>query len=175
MPDKKPERASPDSGLQRKLVILIAKIASILLVLYILLFRIYGFVRIDTNAMSPSISGGDLAFVFHLNSDYSVGDVVNYQKENRAYTGRVVAKAGDVIDVKDGKITINGNQEDTQYYGENAMPDHSNFSYPYKVAEKQLFILGDNRTEYDDSRTFGVINYSEVTGRIIGIFRSHGI
>lgn len=169
----KAQAISPE--LRRRLIILGAKILGIILLFYILLFRIFGFVRIQTNAMSPSLDGGDLALVFHLNGDYSAGDVVNYEHNGRSFTGRIVAKAGDIISVKEGKIYINGSLDESTAYGDVIFPENATISYPYTVAAEQYFILGDNRSEYDDSRSFGAINKTEIKNQVIGIFRSHDI
>ena len=126
--------------------------------------------------MSPSVKGGDLALIFHLKSDFAVGDVVNYRCNDHTCTGRIAAKAGDTIDLnEEGKITINGHIEDTVSYGDHTLPGNSSVSYPYKVSEEQYFILGDNRSDHDDSRFFGAINKSEIKGQVIGLFRIHGI
>jgi signal peptidase I len=170
---KKQKKLSPE--LRRKIIILAAKICAVLLFLYIVFFRLYGLTRITTNVMSPRVSGGDLAIVFHAESNFTNGDVLIYEKDGNQYIGRVAAQQGDVIDVKEGKIYINGYLEDTSYYGDNIFPESSNISYPYTVAEKQIFILGDNRNEVDDSRSFGAINYSEIRGRIIGILRTNAL
>ena len=79
--------------LRRRLLILGAKIIGIILVIYILLFRIYGLTRIDTNVMAPSVEGGDLALIFRPVGELSVGDVVSYRCGDRACTGRIAAKA----------------------------------------------------------------------------------
>jgi signal peptidase I len=161
--------------LRRRIIALAAKLIGLIVIIYILLFRIYGFVRIDTNIMAPSIEGGDLSLVFHLTSEHAIGDVVYYRHDGHDFVGRVVAKAGDVVNIADNKVTINGNIDDSTSYGENVLPENSSINYPYTVAEKQVFVLGDNRNESDDSRTFGAINESEITGHIIGLFRTHGI
>ena len=161
--------------LRRKLILLGLKILGVALIIYILLFRIFGFVRIDTNAMSPSVKGGDLALIFHLNSEYAIGDIVNYRCGERECTGRIVAKEGDVISKEEGKVLINGHAEDRIIYGETIFPDNVKINYPYKVATEQFFVLGDNRGEYEDSRSFGAINKSEITSKVIGIFRTHDI
>ena len=161
--------------LTRKIIILVAKIVAVLLVIYILLFRIFGFARIDTNVMSPSISGGDLAILYHLDSDYSVGDVVMYRCGERNCVGRVAAKAGDTVDYNNGKFTVNGHLDEQKAYGDNAIPENSSIKYPYRVGDKSIFVLGDNRNETEDSRSFGAINYSDVICRVIGLFRTHDI
>ena len=163
------------SELKRRLIILGIKILGVALIIYILLFRIYGFVRIDTNVMSPSVKGGDLALIFHLNGEYAIDDIVNYRCGERTCTGRIVAKEGDTISKEDGKLLINGHLEDRVIYTDTFFPDDAKISYPYKVAVEQFFILGDNRMEYEDSRSFGAINKSEIQSKVIGIFRTHDI
>jgi signal peptidase I len=173
-PKEKTARAlTPE--LRRRIILLGVKILGILLIFYILLFRIYGFVRINTNMMMPSVKGGDLALVYHIAGDYAIGDIVEYRCENRTCFGRIIAKEGDEISLKEGKILINGHLEDTASYGDNIFPEGGSVSYPYKVASEQYFIVGDNRNEYDDSRSFGAINKSEIVSKIIGVFRTHDI
>jgi len=161
--------------LRRKAVVLAAKIGALFLIVYITFFRLYGLTFIDTDSMSPRISGGDLATIYRLDGEYKNGDVLLYEKDGRQQVGRVVALSGDTIDQVDGKFQINGHNEEVVYYGNNGITDISNVSYPYKVADKQVFVLGDNRDNQNDSRKFGAINYSEIKGRIIGVFRTNAI
>ena len=173
MQQKQEDNSSAE--LRRKIIVLSAKVLVLLLSLYILLFRIYGIVRVDTNAMSPKISGGDTVFIFHLNQDYQSGDVIVYRHGDKQYVGRVVAKAGDTVDYSDGRFTVNGNSEDIISYGDSLLPSNSSVGYPYIVSSNQVFVMGDNRSDTDDSRSFGAINFSDIEGTIIGLFRSHGI
>ena len=175
MQEKTEKPASLTPELRRRLILLGVKILGVILFIYILLFRIFGFVRIDTNAMSPSIAGGDLALIFHLNNGYAVGDVVNYRCGERTCTGRIVAKSGDVISKEEGKLLIDGHLEDRVVYSDTIFPGNVAINYPYTVASEQYFILGDNRGEYEDSRSFGAINQSDISSKVIGIFRTHDI
>lgn len=159
--------------LRRRLIILGAKLVGTILLLYILLFRVYGFMRIDTNVMSPNIRGGDLALMFHLVGEYSIGDVVSYRCGDRTCVGRIAAKEGDIVNFDNDEVLINGHPEENVAFGDAFFPENSMVKYPYKVAPEQYFILGDNRNEYDDSRSFGAINKSEITSLIIGVFRTH--
>ena len=167
------EKVSP-TDLRRKVILLAAKVVIVLLGLYILLFRIFGIIRIDSNAMFPRISGGDMVAIIH-GGDYTNGDAIVYKNLDRTYAGRVIAKAGDVVNYVDGKITVNGSIEDVVSYGDTVMPSEGGFAFPYTVTDNCYFILGDNRNDLDDSRTFGLIKVTEIEGKIIGVFRSHGI
>ena len=43
-------------------------------------------------------------------------------------------------------------------------------SYPYTVPEGRIWVMGDNRTNSQDSRFFGAVRESSVTGRAIFIY-----
>ena len=120
--------------------------------------------------------GGDLALMYRINARYQAGDVVLYGKDGKDYIGRVIAVEHDTVDLnEDDVFTINGGNDNTVYFGDNKFPKTQTISYPYTLSDKQLFIVGDNRSGFDDSRSFGGIFESQVKGKIIGIFRSHAL
>ena len=164
------------SPLARNVLVLAVKIIGIVVVLTILLFGIFGFSYVETNAMSPSISGGDLVLTYHLDRNFIKGDAVVYHCGDKKCVGRVMATPGETIEVdSDNRIYINNRLEDSDYYLRNVFPADNNIKYPYAVNEGELFILGDNRLEYDDSRSFGAIKSDDIEGKIIGLFRTHGL
>ena len=149
------------SPLARNVLVLAAKIIGIVVVLTILLF---------------GISGGDLVLTYHLDRNFAKGDAVVYHCGDKKCVGRVMATPGETIEVdSDNRIYINNRLEDSDYYLRNVFPADNNIKYPYDVNEGELFILGDNRLEYDDSRSFGAIKSDDIEGKIIGLFRTHGL
>jgi len=74
---------------------------------------------------------------------------------------RVVAVAGDIVEMKDGLLYVNGKpQEETFILGpaEYDMPRQ-------KVPEKSVFVLGDNRNESFDSHIWGFLPVDHIIGR----------
>ena len=48
-------------------------------------------------------------------------------------------------------------------------------TYPYEVPEGSIFVLGDYRTDANDSRTYGAIPASCIKGKVLTILRRRGI
>ena len=91
-----------------------------------------------------------------MERNYVKNDVVLYEKEGKIRTGRVLAKEGDVVQIDEsGTLTVNG----TIQTGEILFPTYpgDDQTYPLRVPEGSLYVLGDHRTETIDSRELGCI------------------
>lgn len=78
---------------------------------------------------------------------------------------RVVALAGDTIELKDGVVYLNNNPLKEQYiakprstFGEEFLKECQKYSVP----NDSVFLMGDNRKGSGDSREFGPVKYSEI-------------
>jgi signal peptidase I len=106
---------------------------------------------------------------------YHQGDVVvfippsGWERDASAtpYVKRVIAVAGDKVDIHDGKVYVNGTALDEPYIypgQDTAVPGVGSKSWT--VGTGQLFVLGDHRVASQDSRMFGPIEASSVIGRV---------
>ncbi len=86
------------------------------------------------------------------------------------YIKRVIAVAGDEIDIKDGKVYLNGEVLTENYtkgstkvrtYGSDVL------KYPVIVPEGKVFVLGDNRENSSDSRSIGFIDVDKIKGQAL--------
>ena len=130
--------------------------------------------QVSGNAMFPALKDGDLVIAFRLQQEYAKNDVVVYTAEGETHIGRIVARGTDVVTLDDsGKLLVNG----TNQTGEILYPTYAKegFTYPYKIPESQIFVLGDYRTQTKDSRDFGAIPMENVKGKVITILRRRGI
>lgn len=75
---------------------------------------------------------------------------------------RVMAVEGDTIEGRDGRVFVNGEAVQEDYLAEGT--EISTFG-PTTVPEGQIFVMGDNRANSDDSRNFGPIDADQVIGR----------
>jgi signal peptidase I len=81
---------------------------------------------------------------------------------DRDFIKRVIGLPGDTITCNKGKLIRNGVPVDEPYLDPGITTDGCRTT---KVASGELFVMGDNRTNSQDSRSFGVIRRSDVVGR----------
>lgn len=153
---------------------LFIRILLLAIVGYILFTQVFLITQASGNGMFPSIKDGDLTIVFRLQQDYVKNDVVVYKVDGRRYIGRIIAGETDVVTLDDsGTLLVNG----TVQTGEIMYPTYAKelLEYPYRVSDGHVFILGDYRTNTQDSRDFGSIPIENVEGKVITILRRRGL
>lgn len=124
--------------------------------------------------MFPALKDGDLLIAYRLERDYARNDVVVYSANGRQETGRVIAGEGDVVEMdQNGTLRVNGTVQSGEILYPTYAKEKEDFSY--QVPEKQVFILGDFRTNTADSRDYGSIPVSDIRGKVITILRRRGL
>ena len=113
---------------------------------------------------------------YRLENRYAANDVVVFEKNGKTYTGRIVARGGDTVEITDDAgLIINGSSvvENDIYY---STPKYdSDVAYPLTLAEDEYFILCDYRTGAKDSRAFGPVRQNEFKGKVITVLRRSGL
>lgn len=137
----------------------------VILVLFLVFRFVVGASVVDGNSMENTLKSGDLVIYSRLEKDVQRGDVVAYSMPSGDfYIKRVVAVAGDTVDIQDGKLFVNGVEEtDDRVLGKTRI-ESSMFTYPITISEGHIFALGDNREDSVDSRGHGPINLQQVIG-----------
>ena len=154
----------------------------LLLLLWVLFFKLIGVIRMPTGDMYPRIDAGDLVMFYRLDTNPSAQDVVALRRTVPTLSGeqtmvlRVVAVAGDTVEVTEtGFLKINGNVMDERniFY---PTPRYENYvEYPLTLEEGECFALADSRNGGTDSRFFGPVNNSEILGTVITIVRRNAL
>ena len=144
--------------------------AVILFVVWILVFRVCGIMRVDGNSMRPACHPGDIVFFLRILPDgVGYGDAVILKDASGEYLiKRIAGLPGDVMEVdREGHLTRNGAevQETDVIYGMSETGD--SVDYPYTVPEGSYFFLGDNRPVSLDSRMLGAAGREEIKGKVI--------
>ena len=170
-------QADRRSGLYRSLL----EIPVILLISFALVF---GFVRpvvaspyrIPTPSMVPTIEVQDRILVNKLAYDLHVperGDIVFFENQEGGRTPlvkRVVGLPGDRIEIRDGRLLLNGERQEEPYAADKpCAPELSptcSFG-PVTVPEGHVFVIGDNRPHSIDSRFFGPVPEEDLIGEAL--------
>ncbi|MGK7937820.1 MAG: signal peptidase I [Xenococcaceae cyanobacterium] len=129
---------------------------------------------IPTSSMEPTLEINDhliIEKISYLVRSPQRGDVVVFsptetlqaQKFKDAFIKRVIGLPGDTVEVKSGKVYVNG-QALTEKYIEEA----PQYKYgPVTVPEHQYLVLGDNRNNSYDSHYWGFVPRQNLIGQAI--------
>ena len=157
---------------KREIILFFTRLLMLAVMLAVPFGVIFGMTSAKNQDMSPKICAGDLLLYYRLEWKYSDRDVVVFQKEGTLYTGRIVAREKDKVEITDkNELKINGSivNEPDIFYKTPAYVD--GISYPVKVKKDQYFILCDFREGAKDSRYFGAVNAKDIKGRVITVLR----
>jgi len=127
---------------------------------------------------APSVSyiNGEIADLENPTAIYSNGpkgiiskffyNVVEIGKIS--YIKRVIALPGEHVQIKDGKVYINGEELAENYLAEDVKTEAEGGQFiDLVVPEGTVFVMGDNRGHSADSRRFGCIPYEKIEGKVV--------
>lgn len=149
-------------------------------ILFLTSSLVAGVETVNGSSMEPNFFTGQKIIIDKLTpkfNGYSRGDVVvsiPLQGDDKHFLKRVIGVPGDVFKVYNCKIYITRNGKryilDEVYLAPNTCT-HAGYSLTegrsVKLEEGQYVLLGDNRGVSVDSRYFGVVPASEITGKVI--------
>jgi len=146
--------------------------------------------RVPSGSMEPTIQVGDRVVVSKIAYGLRVplttrwlthgdgparGDMVVLDLDDPespdVLLKRVVAVGGDLVEVRDGAVFIDG-QRAREPYASVAAGSGPDFS-PTRVPAEQVLVLGDNRGNSRDGRAFGFVDRRRVLGRVETVL--HGL
>lgn len=146
----------------------LALVSVAILVFMIAVFRlIIGVSRVSGHSMDTTLHDGQTVVYNRLVQFYDYGDIVYIRMASgEKYVKRVVGRPGDVIDIRDGKLYVNGNEEVGDYINGRTLPSQSLVKYPLTLGDGQYFTVGDNRGVSVDSRAYGPVSRGQIKGVI---------
>ncbi|HLW70856.1 MAG TPA: signal peptidase I [Candidatus Binataceae bacterium] len=108
------------------------------------------------------------------------GDVVVFvypEDQTKDFIKRVVAIPGDVVEIKNGMLILNGVQVDAPYTHFEVGPNERSTSprdtlEAVRIQPGQYFMMGDNRDRSYDSRFWGPVSRDAIEGRAMFIYWS---
>jgi len=128
-------------------------------------------IRVDGSSMEPTLHTGEFVIVDKISYEVGAprrGDVIVFhypRNPEKEYIKRVIGLPGDVVDIANGRVYVNGQVLHEPYIA--AAP-----TYPgnWTVKENALFVLGDNRNNSDDSHRWGTVPVDYVIGKAVLIY-----
>lgn len=143
--------------------LLVVAAATVLIAVLVLpVLQINGF------SMTDTLQDGDI--VVAVNSKkFTTGDIIAFYYNNSILVKRVIAAAGDWVDIdENGNVYVNGELLNEPYITDKALGE-CNIELPYQVPDGKCFVMGDHRATSIDSRNtaVGCISDGMVVGRII--------
>lgn len=172
-----------------------AIIMALILALFIRTFIVQAF-KIPSGSMIPTLEIGDHILVNKLSYGLRIpfleryllhydspdrGDVVVFiypEDRSKDFIKRVIAVAGDTVEIRSKKIFINGREIDDPHghfagYDPLAGGVGSGDDYAAKkVPPNHIFVMGDNRDRSYDSRFWGFVDLNDVRGKAFLIYWS---
>jgi len=185
---------------------------AILLALFIRTFVVQAF-KIPSGSMKPTLLVGDHLlvnkFIYGIKipimdrilipiKEPKRGDIIVFKwpkDESKDFIKRVIGTEGDVIEIKDDILYVNGEEIHNDYIGEfydddnsraikleeslgeikhyilDQAKNHQNFG-PITVPSDSVFVMGDNRDNSEDSRYWGFVTLNKIKGKALIIYWS---
>lgn len=129
---------------------------------------------IPSGSMLPTLQINDRLIIDKITYNFRApqrGDIVVFsptpalQQQNfhDAFIKRVIGLPGDTVEVKGGRVYVNG-----QALRENYIEEEPNYSFgPVTVLPDQYLVLGDNRNNSYDSHYWGFVPRDNIIGRAV--------
>lgn len=118
---------------------------------------------------SYTYDANDVRAKYSNNPTSAWGKFVYYVLESNkiSYIKRVIALPGEHLQIKDGKIYINGEELEEKYLQPDVTTSIENCPfYDLIVPENCVFVMGDNRPKSTDSRKFGCIPLEKIESKV---------
>ena len=173
---KEPSRST---GVLLSIVLIVAIVVAVTFLLRMFVFVPY---EIPSGSMEDTIIPGDMVFsekISYYMREPEQGDIVTFidpEDPKRTLIKRVIALEGQVVDLQNGIVYVDGVPLDEPYTdGKESWPlvktaPGVDITYPYTVPEDHIWVMGDNRTSSQDSRYFGAVPIDSVTGRAAVVY-----
>ena len=149
----------------------IAQMLLLTLALYFAIDAIICRARVEKVSMEPTLEEGEILIVNKLAyklGKIERGDILTFHyplNPKLDYIKRIIGLPGDKVTISKGLVYVNGNALYEPYIN-NHPEDEDNWLVP----ENMVFVLGDNRRESSDSRSWGFVPTDYVIGKAIAVY-----
>lgn len=129
---------------------------------------------VDGRSMSPTFETADYLIVDKVNygiGKFGRGSVVVFRYPNdpsKSFIKRIIGLPGETIKIQDNKVTIINPDHLEGFDLDQSYIVHTSLgSYEKTLSSDEYFVMGDNRAESFDSRSWGPLNKKYILGKPI--------
>ena len=131
--------------------------------------------KVDGTSMEATLNDKDnllvekVSYHFHNPDRFDIIVFYPYGKEEDPedyYVKRVIGLPGETVQIIGADIYINGTKLE-EHYGKDPITEAGEAEEPIQLADDEFFVLGDNREVSSDSRDFGPVKKSDISGRVV--------
>ena len=170
-----------ENGVFRNIMSAVGLIVFVVAFSWVLKTFVFQPYQIPSGSMEETIMTGDLVFsekVSYYIREPEVGDVVTFadpEVAGRTLIKRVVAVGGQTVTLNNGHVYVDGVMASEAHTQGASYPLarhalNAQISYPYTVPLGYVWVMGDNRENSADSRYFGAIPSSSISGRAMLVY-----
>ena len=140
-------------------------------VLFVGINAISARVRVDGFSMRPTLEDGEFVLVNKMSyrfGEVSRGDIIVFHfplNPEEDLVKRVIGLPGDRVQVQNNQVSVNGQILNEPYIAQAPL-----YSGDWTVLDGQLFVLGDNRNNSNDSKDWGLLPAGTVVGKAVLIY-----
>ena len=148
---------------------------SVLLAVILIVF-IYQPVKVEGTSMMPALTDQERIFINKFTYRFGTGNIERGDlvvfwfplDRSKSYIKRVIGLPGDVVQVDNGTVFVNGERLQEPYVPDDYR-DHQSLS-PVTVPGENYFVLGDHRSSSNDSRAWGTVERKYIYGKAVFVY-----
>ena len=155
----------------------------------------WGTYKVNGHSMDPTLSQNNYLVTLNYTS-IDRGDLVTAKENDKVIIKRVIGLPNDIIEFKNDKLYVNGQEQDESYlnkfkeaFNTNRLHEEYSYNEVYQTLAAQMthftldkngksefsitlkddeyYLLGDNRPVSKDSREVGPFSRKQITGEVI--------
>lgn len=165
------EYLRPQSGLIVEFRGWVKDILLAIIISFVMVVFLYQPVKVEGTSMQPELLDQERIFVNKFLYNFETihrGDIVVfwYPKDpSKSFIKRVVGVPGDVVQIREGQVYING-QLLHESYVPTGYQDLDSYA-PIRVKDGHYYVLGDHRNASNDSRSWGLVPRKFIYGKAV--------
>lgn len=127
------------------------------------------FCTVDGHSMDNTLYDGE-QLILNPSAKPGFSDIIVFDYGGTYLIKRVIGMPGDVVTVVKGTLYVNNIKYEESYLTPELVSTFQNSSFTMTVGEEEYFVMGDNRDNSRDGRSFGCIPKSSIIGVAIWHF-----